>query len=453
MKKVLLTILIELTLVGCSASSPQATPVSTSSRLSEAASSTATTQPSTLTPVTPTTIPTRTTSTPPVFSLTLQAAPTLAATPIFTIVTGKSISPFFISPDSRWLPYIDFDNETLHFYDTTRNSICDFPSSIHYLGPDHFMAWLPDGRVVIQAANDVESGLPCSGFVTATPAEILTLDHQDPSFSPGARYQAVEKLSPNTQGPPNQITSIIEVATGKIVMEANYVKMAQGGGTITGYWLDGSHFLIPFTVDQGPLLLAPGKPVIKVASDIFHLPLTPGSAGYDIWMARSDVESQTAEGFHLMLIPVFATNNMKASNPLQIYNSETGQVETLPYLVTQGAFSNDGHWLMVSTVTPQGEEILIRPIDPPGSAFQPLSVQELTFTWSPDGSKYYQVSQDQATITVYSFSGSTLLGSWQAPDYELSPSWSPDGKFLVVWSRKHSDYNQQAIFVIPIKGL
>ena len=142
---------------------------------------------------------------------------------------------------------------------------------------------------------------------------------------------------------------------------------------------------------------------------------------------------------------------MQASNPLQVYHSETGQVETLPYLASQAAFSNDGHWLMVSTASPPGEKVLIRPIDPPGSAFQPFSDQQIILTWAPGGSRYFQVSPDQTTLTVYAFPGSTLLGRWQAPDYELSPSWSPDGNYLAVWARSHLDYSQEAIFIIPIQ--
>ena len=394
-------------------------------------------------PATPTFIPTGTPS--PFPSMT----PTLAATIITPIVTGPSLGPDRISPDSRWLPYIDFDQQTLHFYDISVSSACDLSTPINYQGPYQFLAWLPDGRVVFQAAGQALAGKPCSSFAPATPQEKLALDHQDPSFSPDARYQVVEKFSSNTQGP-NQTTIIKEVASGNTVAEATYVKMPRGGGTIDGKWIDSTHFLIASTMDQGPLLLAPGRPVVNVAAGIFNLPIKPGSGQFDLWDAMSDVDSQIAGPFHLMLIPVFGSANQKATNPLQIYHSETGKVETLPYLASEGAFSGGGHWLLVTTVTPQGEKTLYRPIDPPGSAFQPFDGEIQILTRSPDGSRYFQVSQDQTTIAVYSFPGNRLLGSWWVPGYELSPSWSPDGNYLVVWGRKHLDYGQEAIFVIRI---
>ena len=384
---------------------------------------------------------------PPISAL--QPTPTLAAVPIAPNVTGPSVSPLQWSPDSRWLPYLDFTAGTLHFMHASSASTCAFPTPIHYTGPDHLLTWLPDGRVVVQAANGVEAGFPCSDFSPATPPEILALDRTDPSYSPDGRYQVVEQDNGNSQGS-NFTVSIQDTTSGKSLAAAAFVRLAQGGGTITGSWLDGSHFLIPSTGDQGPLLLAPGSPVTKIASDIFNLPLKPGSGNGDIWIAVSDAGRPVTAPFHLMLMPAFASSQSSPSNPLQIYHSETGQLETLPYLVSQGAFSNDGHWLLVSTATPQGEKILIRPLDPPGSAFLPFSAQPLALTWSPDGSRYYQVSQDQTTLTAYAFPSGTLLGSWQALDYELSPSWLPDGKYLVVWACKHSDYNQEAIFMIPV---
>lgn len=195
-------------------------------------------------------------------------------------------------------------------------------------------------------------------------------------------------------------------------------------------------------------MLVPGKPAINIARDIFHLPNKPASGELDAWLARMAVTQDPSE-FHLMIIPMFVTPNLKPANPLQVYHSETGQVETLPYLVSQGAFSSDGHWLLVT----DHSKVLIRPIDPPGSAFQPFSDQGDPGTWSPDGSKYYLVSPDQTTVSVYSWPGGALLGNWQAPDYELSgSSWTPDGKSLCVWGREHNDYHQEAIFIIHIPG-
>jgi hypothetical protein len=245
------------------------------------------------------------------------------------------------------------------------------------------------------------------------------------------------------------LVTLKAVSSGKVELQTTIPALA--GKSSPGFWLTADRYLIDEQCDKGPLLLAPGKPLVHIATDLFHLPIKPGNGDYDCWMARAAM-AQNESKFHLMVIPTFGSSNAEASNPLQIYHSETGQVETLPYLVSQGAFSNDGHWLLVTETNNSGQhKVMIRSLDPPGGAFQPFSDKELPPTWwSPDGSKYYQVSQDLTTISVYTSPDSAFLGEWQALDYELTPSWSPDGKYLAVWGRKHTDFNQESIFVISV---
>jgi hypothetical protein len=437
-KKIFPWLLVGLFIAGCSAPYSQ-TPTALY-QLAQTPSS------PTSTPAAPTSTEARPTTSVP--SLTPKETPTQVATQLTPFVTGPSESLMDWSPDAHWVPYIDFTTETLHFYDVSNASTCDFPSAIHYLGPDHFLVWLPDGRVVVQAAEKAMAGLPCGVFSAATPQEMLVLAHADPSFSPDGRYQVIEEANSNSQGP-NLTVSIKEIASGKTLTETTFIKLAQGGGSITGYWLDESHFLVPSTGDQGPLLLVPGEPVVQVAVDIFRQPLKPASGEYDTWMARSN-EGRSGSPFHLLLIPAFGSSNTEASNPLQIYHSESGKVETLPYLISQGTFSSDGHWLLVTAHTEQGDRVLIRPVDPPGSAFQPFNSPSMVISgWSPDGSMRFQV--DTERISLFSTSNQALLGVWQASGYELYPSWSPDGKYLSVWGRNQNNYNQESIFVIPVK--
>jgi hypothetical protein len=447
-KKSLTWALIGLILAGCNTPPLQATQVPTATRWIDSNLTTTTVVPATLTPVLPT--PTEVMSATSLPSPKPQETPTQAAMQITPIVTGPSESLWYSSPDSRWLPYIDFNAQTLHFIDTSKSSICDFPSLIHYT-PDRSIAWLPDGRVVVQAANGVETGLPCSTFTSATPQEILFLDHSDPSFSPDGRYQVVfQRGAGNSQGV-NATIELKEVASGKIFSKTTFTDLPRGGANLPGSWLDPSHFLIPASGDQGPLLISPGQPVIQIAPEFFHLPLRPGDGTFDAWMAIRAVTANPSQ-FHLMLVGTTGPAGQRVRNPLQLYHSESGQVETLPYLASQATFSNDGHWLLVNPNPDRSStKNWIRPIDPPGAPFEPLSEKIAIYsTWSPDGSMYYQVSQDLTTISVYTFPDGTFLGAWQARDYELSPSWSPDWKYLAVWGRKHTDYDQESIFVIPM---
>ena len=116
--------------------------------------------------------------------------PTPAATLLTPFVQGSSIGCLKWSPDSRWLPLINFNTQTLPFYRCLQSVLCDFPVPIRYT-PDRFLAWLSDGRVVVQAADLVLAGRPCETFTPASANEILTLDHTDPSFSPDGMYQVV----------------------------------------------------------------------------------------------------------------------------------------------------------------------------------------------------------------------------------------------------------------------
>ena len=233
--------------------------------------------PSTASPQTQAAIPptlaqipsTPTTGATPLGLSTLPSEASIAATPITPFVKGPSLGLDNWSPDSRWLPYVDFSDrnaQTLHFYDPARSTTCDFPFPIHDPNPDRFIAWLPDGRVVVQAADKVMAGTPCGTFRPATAPDILVLDHQDPSFSPDGRYQVIMKPYPGSSQGPNEVIDLKDAVSGKNLVETAFIDVPRGGGNLPGYWLDAAHFLIIFTGDQGPLLLTPGKPAIQIAA-------------------------------------------------------------------------------------------------------------------------------------------------------------------------------------------
>ena len=227
--------------------------------------------------------------------------------------------------------------------------------------------------MVVQAADQVLAGRPCETFAPASADEILALDHTDPSFSPDGRYQVVfQRGAGNSQGVEATI-ELKEVASGKVLSKTTFTDLPRGGANLPGSWLDPSHFLITATGDQGPLLISPGQPVIQIAAEFFHLPLRPGDGTYDAWIAIKTVTANPAQ-FHLMLSGTTGNSGQRVKNPLQLYHSESGQVETLPYLASQASFSNDGHWLLVNSNPDRSStQNWIRPIDPPGAPFEPLS--------------------------------------------------------------------------------
>jgi hypothetical protein len=404
---------------------------------------------------TPTFTPPAPSTTPiPMPSPTAPADPTPPATLLIPIAQGASIGSFEWSPDSHWLPIIDFQAQRLHFYDALKSATCDFPVPIHYSTPYAFLAWLSDGRVVVQATDQVLAGRPCETFAPASADEIRALDSTDPSFSPDGRYQVVfQRGAGNSQGM-NATIELKELVSGKILSKTAFTDLPRGGGNLPGSWLDPTHFLIAATGDQGPLLISPGQPVIQVAPEFFHLPLRPGNGTYDAWMAIKTVTANPAQ-FHLMLSGTTGNAGQRVKNPLQLYHSESGQVETLPYLANQASFSDDGHWLLVNPNPDQSsKQNWIRPIDPAGSPFELLSDQIDVFAKrSPDGTKVIMgppiAGENSVFWVVSSFQGA-FLSAWQAPGYELSPDWSPDGRNLSVWGRRLNDPSQQAIFVVRL---
>jgi hypothetical protein len=399
---------------------------------------------STLTPM-PATITPAPSSTP-----TLE--PTIAATEITPFVKGPSLGAYAWSPDSRWLPYVNFTSHTLYFYDVKTSTTCGFSAPISNPVPNHFLAWLPDGRVVVQTADKAMAGLPCGKFALTTDHETTILDHQDASYSPDGHYQVV--VQPYKEGDPavNTVIDLKDVTSGKNLVEIN-VFILPGGSSLPGYWLDSSHFLIPVNADQGPLLLSPGKPPVRIAADFFKLPIKPGNGTYDNWLARS-VVSKNPPRFHLMLLGL-ATSAV--TNPLQIYHSETGRVETLPHQAVQGAFTNDGHWLLIGEVKGKSSpRAWIRPLDSSGAPLELFTDRiDMSYTWSPDGSQMIGMSNmdnSQSLISLYSSPKRAFLAAWRATDYKMSPYWSPDGKYLAAFARSYADAGQTALFLIRVPG-
>lgn len=457
----LLTLLIIFIMTGCQVQSVLETPT----RLPAPQTLTAPSEPPNLPTLSPTQIPPSpiSSSTPlplitatpvPLPPPTVTLEPTPAATLITPFVQGPNIGSYGWSPDSLWLPFIDFKAQTLNFYDALKSATCDFPVPIHYSTPYRFLAWLSDGRVVVQAADQVLTGRPCETFAPASVDEILALDHNDPSFSPGGRYEVVfQRGAGNSQGVDATI-ELKEVASGKILSKTTFTDLPRGGANLPGSWFDPSHFLIYATGDQGPLLISPGQPVIQIAPEFFHLPLRPGDGPLDMWMAIRAVTANPSQ-FHLMLVGTTGNPPQRDKNPLQLYHSESGQVETLPYLASQATFSDDGHWLLVNQNPDRSStKNWIRPIDPPGSPFEPLSEKiRISSSWSPDGTKVIvgaPISGENSVFSVYSSPQGAFLSAWQAPGYELSPDWSPDGRYLSVWGRVQNDPSQQAIFVVRL---
>lgn len=314
---------------------------------------------------------------------------------------------------------------TLRFLDQDRGEICTSRRQVGFsfwTNGRGALRWSADGRVIL----DGLVGWPCGDGFMAEPS--ATAGSADGELSPEGGFQVLDRSAVGDCAAHE--SELREAATGRLIVELAWksesYKDAPCG--VAARWVDEGSYLIPETIDRGPVLLSASQGAIA--------------------LAESFVPEQEA---HLLtsqaLMPVDGRPAIliwfrMPGRPLRLYHLSSGELEVLPFERFLAA-SPDGRWLAVGeSGAPESREaaIWIRPVSAAGEAWTPIRGEGLLpqrLRWSPDGARLAVAGP--ASVSVYRTPdgqregvGSTLpFGAGGDEPVWLGP-WSPDGIRLPV---------------------
>ncbi|GAB4578428.1 MAG: hypothetical protein Fur0022_11630 [Anaerolineales bacterium] len=274
----------------------------------------------------------------------------------------------------------------------------------------------------------------------------------NPSLSPNAIYQARAELRESTELVIKATTTIIKVSTGEIETSVEW-EIDQGVGELGlgGEWVTDELFLIYETRDQGPLLIRIEDKVLQIAPELFGIPRivnTGPNQSVNLQAYASVVENTNT--YHILL---FGTGVEEGFPFVQLYHSETGEVEELPYPhLWHRGFSPDGRWVLLDARPNQdgyeSYEFWLRSADPPGSVFRLFSEGTTLAYWSPDGKKL--ALGYPGKFSVLTFPEGEEVGSWNTGEYSNNYLvWSPNGAFIATAGNIPGEFDA-ALFVVPV---
>jgi WD40 repeat protein len=392
-------------------------------------------------------------------SMTPAATETTALEPL---VSGLSVGFESWSPDGQWFAYVLYEGKLddagrmpthplrwLHFYNPRTGEDCAYSKPIvvaadrlySSVNPAiHFVDWLPSDEVIVYNETGDVQGVPCGSFAPLandpTPPPII----DDSPFSPNGRYRVeTEEVTRNEAAfRITYSTTLTEVATGRAVASATWVTFPGVGAPPSGEWIGTDRVLIWENVDPGPFLLFADGTMIKLVSDLFHLPAIVYHDPNDFrqYMAAA-WQVEGTDNYHIALTISSAADTFHTT---WLYHSETGDIETIPYLMWWlPTFSPDGRWMAFYEKHGSQDDhyligMLARPVDPMGAALVEISQDVGGMLFSPDWSAVAFVTTDApvSVIEVHRVHTGEQIGSWTFGSYHTVPyAWSPDERYLV----------------------
>ena len=348
------------------------------------------------------------------------------------------------SPDEQWLAYVTFPQagssvgQKLLFYNANSRKSCLFPHPLLFPTTWPAVYWFR-GKVVVEGEGTTWMGAPCVGPFEQLDDSIRS-ELPDPSVSPGGNFRAVTRAVDSQGTPDAMVTTLEDLHTGKVATKVDWAaRVGEGQVGLGGKWITGDLFLIPATGDEGPLLVPAGERAVKIAPELFGVaPVYRAEGGDSLEWVAEGIGSNDGSGYHLVL---FNMGTEVLFEPVRIFHSETGQIETLAYkhLWTPAVVSADGvDWLLLlapanGAASGRTNELWIRPLDPAGKEvrkfYEGKATQSLV---SPDGRR---VAFDEGdTVKAYAFPSGALLGSWTTEGYPSlrAAAWSPAGRYLAL---------------------
>ena len=402
--------------------------------------------------VTPTSSPTSIPSSTPLPTPTDPqpiAAATLEPAPIEPLITAPRILFAGWSLEGDWFTYHTFTPEqdaeldlivegpisyppaSLHFYQVSSGETCLYPRLVEVGSGSP--TWLPDGKVLLRVSGTWFQGSPCrDDFSNVSDPEFVQAHLPDPGLSPQSTYRA-KRVYECRDGLVHNTLTITRVATGQ---QVNLIKWLEeerigscSGQSPGGDWVSDELFLIPETLDQGPLLVKAGQGTTQIAVELFGQQITSCNEESCRSYYASSLPADSSPDSHYLLL---AGNRYGAQQQYFLYHPENGEIEKLPYpAIWWSGYSPDGSWLLVDDRPGDHKNLWFRPVDPPGGAFRLFITAAQYLTWSPSGRKI-AITGWNRTISVFSFPQGMALGSWDIGGYDLGSVWSPDEKNIVL---------------------
>ena len=420
----------------------------------------------------------------------LDTAAPITEPPIFQ---GGDVRLLDWSPDGRYLAYFEYSEEqmavspsypgaaegTFTIYDTAAGTKCqDYPLSgkFAYEGPGlgRRHQWLPNGDLFVLTVpgNTFQVSLPCqeqapplftkafqnipsispdestlvlagtdsywlynwqTQTLWALDAEIPPSTYNTLAWSPDGRYLAITAVDFDNNATVS--TWLVETAAGMIVAHHDWPAMTALDGVFGApVWVNNEEVLIGVTQDREPFFM-------NVMGDIRSLLPLFLPATRDIPRAYVYINSNS---YHILL-----TDFGSAIPPIQIYHSDTGEVETLDTTTNDIYLGLDGQIIADRNETGYLSRY-ITVVDTPLTRVGPQCYPD--YSVSPIG--YYADSTTAQRIRIWHIPDCSLvanlnLGQAMTDARYAHTLFSPDNNWLAVVPRDNMGRGS-ALFVLPL---
>lgn len=343
---------------------------------------------------------------------------------------------------------VSYPPTSLHFYQVPSGQSCVYPRPVNV--GNGSPTWLPDGKVLLHVSGTWFQGMPCKDdFSKVRDPAFIQAHLPDPGLSPQGTYRA-ERVYECRNDLVHNSLAITREATGEQVNLIRWLDEALIGScwdqSLGGYWVNDDLFLIPQTLDQGPLLVEAGQGTTQIVTELFGRQITPCNEESCRLYHAFAIQSEGSQDSHYLLA---AGDRYWQSREYLLYHPENGEIERLPFPeIWWPGHSPDGNWLLMDDRPGEHHTLWIRRVDPPEKPFRLFIPGVHSLVWSPSGQKI-AITGWNRIISVFSFPQGTALGSWDMDKYDLEPVWSPDEKNIVLIGSTAREY---ALSIVTVKS-
>jgi hypothetical protein len=343
---------------------------------------------------------------------------------------------------------VSYPPTSLHFYQVPSGQSCVYPRPVDV--GNGSPTWLPDGKVLVRVSGTWFQGTPCKDdFSKVSDRAFIQAHLPDPGLSPQGTYRA-ERVYECRDGFVDNSLSITRVATGEQVNLIKWLDEALIGScwdqSPGGYWVNDDLFLIPQTLDQGPLLVEAGQGTTQIVTELFNQQITPCNGENCRLYHAFSIQSEGSQDSHYLLAAGYRYGQRRE---YLLYHPENGEIERLSFPeIWWPGHSPDGNWLLMDDRPGDPHTLWIRRVDPPESPLRLFIPGVHSLAWSTSGQRI-AITGWNRIISVFSFPKGTALGSWNMGEYDLGPVWSPDEKNIVLIGSTAQEY---ALSVVAVKS-